>query len=99
MTDQQARNMILAAEELGFEREPGLHRRWYDATLHDDARAAFAWVIARRPELTPEIFGRPEPISAEEAVERIADSGRFTVADEEAVIAAAVDRLSLIHIS
>ncbi|MEA2187153.1 MAG: hypothetical protein QOK16_2164, partial [Solirubrobacteraceae bacterium] len=30
LSDRQARAVIIAAERLGFEREPDLHAPWYD---------------------------------------------------------------------
>ncbi|MEA2234821.1 MAG: hypothetical protein QOD83_4637 [Solirubrobacteraceae bacterium] len=35
LSDRQARAVIIAAERLGFEREPDLHAPWYDHALHE----------------------------------------------------------------
>lgn len=92
MTDRQARNLILAAEALGYEREPDLHPRFYDSELHEDARDAHRFLIDQDFDGIPAILARPEPIPAPEAAARIVDSGPFSLALAEEVLAAAEGR-------
>jgi hypothetical protein len=91
LSDRQARTVILAAEALGFQREPDLYAAWYDHDLHEDAAYAAKFLSARDPDALREALVADEPISADTAAERITDSGRFNGADAAAVIAAATD--------
>jgi len=91
-TDRQARAVVLAAEAVGFEREPELYEAWYDLDLHDDARRAAKHLRARDPAALEAAMVADEPIPADVAARRILDSGRFTCQDAEDVIELASDR-------
>jgi hypothetical protein len=92
MSDRQARAAIIAAERLGFEREPELYAAWYDHALHDDAGEAVEHLRSRDPDALRGALAAEEPIAADRAAERITDSGRFTLADADVVIRAATER-------
>jgi hypothetical protein len=78
LSDRQARAVIIAAEALGFEREPDLYEAWYDVELHEDARAAAAFLRARDADVLREALEADDPISADSAARRITNTGRFT---------------------
>lgn len=90
-TDRQARAIIVAAEEHGFEREPDLYVRWYDADLHADARYAAEFLDGRHPEELAKALVAPDPLAAEVAAERIAAKG-ITLADARRLTEAASAR-------
>lgn len=92
LSDRQARATILAAESLGFEREPYLYAAWYDHDLHEDARYAAEYLRARDPARLEAALASNEPIPAQCAAWRITESGRFTLADADAVLQAATAR-------
>ena len=91
LTDRQARAVIIAAEQLGFQREPDLYAAWYDHDLHEDAAYAVKFLSARDPDALCEALVADEPIAAGDAAEHITNSGRFTGADAETVIEAAIE--------
>jgi len=91
LTDRQARAVIIAAERLGFEREPDLYECWYDHALHDDAREAADYLRARDRDALREALVAEETIPADVAARRITESGRFTFADADLVIRAAAE--------
>jgi hypothetical protein len=91
LSDRQARAVIIAAERLGFEREPDLHAPWYDHALHEDASEAAAYLRSRDPDGLREALVAEEPIPADSAADRITESGRFTCADADLVIRAAME--------
>jgi len=88
LSDRQARNVILAAEQLGHRREPDLHPRQYDSQLHEDAQTAEAFLADGHPAVLADALVRPDPISADEAAERLTD-GWASMADIEQIISAA----------
>ncbi|MEA2274079.1 MAG: hypothetical protein QOI98_2787 [Solirubrobacteraceae bacterium] len=90
LSDRQARAAILAAEAVGFEREPDLYPATYDHDLHEDGRIAAAFLRARDPSRLAAALASDEPIAARCAAWRITESGRFTMADADAVLEAAV---------
>ena len=88
--DRQARNVIIAAERLGFQREPELPFRWYDHDLHDDAEYAVRHLRERDPDALREaLAAEDEPIPADRAAYRIVETGGFSLADAYVVIPAA----------
>lgn len=92
LSDRQARAVILAAEALGFEREPELAPAWYDHDLHDDARAAARHLQRHDPSKLAMALNAPEPISAQCAAWRITNAATgFSLADAPALIDAATD--------
>ncbi len=91
LTDRQARAVLVAAEELDFEREPDLYEAWYDLDLHDDAQCAVRYLRRRDPDALSRALVAGEVIPADEAAARITDSGRFTEGDANVVIAAAAE--------
>jgi len=92
LSDRQARAVIIAAERLGFEREPDLFAPWYDHELHEDARNAADYLRLRRPDALDKALVAGESIPADRAAYRITESGRFSFADAELVIRAADER-------
>lgn len=93
LTDRQARAVIAAAEQKGFEREPDRIFWSYDKTLHCDARAALRFLERDHRELIPEALEAADPIPAWAAVERIANDGRgLSSTSIQALIDAAVKR-------
>lgn len=92
LTDRQARAVLVAAEELDFEREPDLYEAWYDLDLHDDAQCAVRYLLRRDPDALSRALDAGEVIPADDAAVRITDSGRFTERDAHLVIAAAAER-------
>lgn len=92
LTDRQARAVIIAAETLGFEREPDLYEAWYDLDLHEDARCAAAYLSVRDPGTLGEALAADDPIAADHAARRITNTGRFTLADAYLVIELASER-------
>jgi hypothetical protein len=92
LSDRQARAVIIAAERLGFEREPDLPDPWYDHALSQDAREAAACLRLRDPDVLREALVAEEPIPADSAADRITESGRFTFAHADLVIRAATER-------
>ena len=92
LTDRQARAVIVAAEALGFEREPDLYEAWYDLDLHEDARCAVAHLRARDPDALRTALVADDPLTAEFAASRIASTARFTMADALLVIELASER-------
>ena len=90
LSDRQARAAIIAAERLGFEREPDLYACWYDHALHDDAREAADYLRARDRAALREALVAEETIAAHVAARRITESGRFAFADADHVIRAAL---------
>jgi len=92
LSDRQARAVIIAAERLGFEREPDLFAPWYDHELHEDARDAADYLRLRRPDALDKALVAGESIPADRAAYRITESGRFSFADAELVIRAADER-------
>ena len=78
LSDRQARNVILAAEQLGFMREPDLYEAHYDLGLHEDARCALAHLRAHDPAALHAALVADEPIPADRAAHRITESSRFT---------------------
>ena len=92
LSDRQARAAIIAAERRGFEREPDLYAAWYDHALHDDAADAAEYLRLRNPDALRDALVAEEPIAPDRAAERITDSGRFTFADADVVIQAAIER-------
>ena len=91
LSDRQARAVIIAAERLGFEREPDLYDCWYDHALHDDAREAAGYLRARDRAALREALVAEETIPADVASRRITESGRFSLADANLVIRAAAE--------
>jgi hypothetical protein len=81
LSDRQARNVIIAAERLGFEREPDLPFRWYDHELHDDAEFALKHLRERDPDALREALVAGEPIPPDRAAYRIVQTGGFSLAD------------------
>ena len=73
LTDRQARALIAAAEQRGFEREPHLIWWRYDEALHVDAEAALQFLQERDPEAIPGALTAADPLPAWVAVERIAN--------------------------
>ena len=92
ITDRQARALIVAAEECGFEREPGLYERHYDATLHEDAVAAMEHLFVRDPGSLLAARSAPDPICPGTAARRIVNGGRVTAADAQVLLDAAAQR-------
>lgn len=88
LSDRQARNVIIAAERLGFEREPDLPIRWYDDELHDDAEYAAKQLRERNPEVLRAALVADEPIPPDRAAYRIVQTGGFTLADAYELIPA-----------
>lgn len=84
--------MIVAAEALGFEREPDLYEAWYDLDLHEDARCAVAHLRARDPDALRDALVADDPLTAEFAASRITSTARFTMADALLVIELASER-------
>jgi ABC-type amino acid transport substrate-binding protein len=91
LSDRQARTVILAAEALGFEREPDLDQAWHDLDLHEDAAYAVRYLKARDPDALRAAMVAEEPIPANVAAERITDSGRFTNADVDLAVELATE--------
>ena len=91
LSDRQARNVIIAAERLGFEREPDLPYRWYDHELHDDAEYAAKYLRERNPEALREALVADEPIPPDRAAYRIVQGGMFTLADAHELIPAVAE--------
>ena len=75
LSDGQARAIIVAAEARGFEREPELYVRWYDAALFDDAAEALAYLNSRDPGAVAEALAAPDPLNRDVAAKRIASKG------------------------
>jgi hypothetical protein len=92
LTDRQARCVIIAAERLGFEREPDRYEVWYDHDLHDDARDAADYLSEHDPEALAGALIAEEPIPPDRAAYRITETGRFSSADAAVVIGAATER-------
>jgi len=92
ITDRQARALIVAAEEGGFEREPDLHERQYDARLHEDALAAMEHLFVHDGEALLAARSAADPICAKTAARRIVNGGRVTAADAHALLQAAHQR-------
>ena len=90
LSDRQARATILAAESLGFEREPDLYPAWYDHLLHEDAGDAAEYLRTRDPARLEAALASDEPIPAPCAALRITESGHFSFADADTVLQAAV---------
>ena len=91
LSDRQARAVIIAAEQVGFEREPDLYAVWYDHDLHDDAAYAVEFLSTRDPDALREALVADEPIAADVAAERITGSPHFSEAHAHAVIATATE--------
>lgn len=92
LSDRQARNVILAAEKVGFEREPDLFEAAYDLDLHEDAGFALAHLRSRDPAALHDALLAAEPIPADRAAQRITDSARFSYADALLVVQLACER-------
>ncbi len=92
LTDRQARAVIVAAEQLGFEREPDLYEAWYHLDLHADAGYATQYLRERDPDALARALVADEVIPAEDAAIRITDSGRFSLADADRMIEVAAER-------
>jgi hypothetical protein len=92
ISDRQARALIVAAEECGFERESDLYERQYDATLHEDALAAMENLFACDPEILLAARSAADPICAKTAARRIVQGGRVTAADAQVLLQAAQHR-------
>ena len=92
LTDRQARAVIIAAERLGFQREPDLSAAWYDHDLHDDAGCAARFLRSRDPDALDEALVADEPIPADIAAHHITRVAQFTQADAEIAIQAAAER-------
>lgn len=92
LTDRQARNVVIAAERLGFEREPDLYEAWYNLDLHEHARCALAYLRPRDPAALRDALVAEEPLPADRAAYRITESGRFTYADAMLVLEQARER-------
>jgi len=92
ISDRQARALIVAAEERGFEREPDLPERRYDATLREDAVAAMEHLFVQDAEALLAAQSAADPISPKVAARRITRGGRITAADAQVVLQAAEDR-------
>jgi hypothetical protein len=88
LSDRQARNVIIAAERLGFEREPDLPFRWYDSDLHEDAEYATRHLLAHDPDALRNALAAEEPIPPDRAAYRIVETGGFTLADAYELIPA-----------
>lgn len=86
LSDRQARAVILAAEALGFEREPDLAPAWYDHDLHEDARCAIAHLQDHDPSRLAAALDSPEPIPPRCAAWRITQTKGFTLADARSVV-------------
>jgi hypothetical protein len=89
---RQARATILAAESLGFEREPDLYPAHYDHGLHEDAQYAAEYLRERDPARLEAALASDEPILAQCAAWRITETGRFSLADADIVLRAATAR-------
>jgi hypothetical protein len=92
ISDRQARALIVAAEERGFEREPDLPERRYDATLREDAIAAMEHLFVHDAEALLAARSAPDPISPKAAARRITRGGRITAADAQVLLQASEDR-------
>lgn len=92
LSDRQARAVIVAAEAMGFEREPDLYEAWYDVELHEDARAAAAFLRERDADALRKALEADDPISADCAARRITNTGRFTLWHAERAIELASER-------
>jgi hypothetical protein len=92
LSDRQARAVIIAAERLGFEREPDLYVAWYHRELHDDAREAARYLGRIDPETLRDALVAAEPIPADIAAQHITESAGFSFWHAEIVIAAATER-------
>ncbi len=92
LSDRQARTVILAAERLGFEREPDLYEGWYHHDLHEDAQWAVAYLRAHDAGALRDALVADEPIPGNDAARSITDSGRFTYHDAFRVLELACER-------
>ena len=91
LSDRQARAVIIAAERLGFQREPDLYAAWYDHDLHEDATYAVKFLTERDPDALREALVADEPIVADDAAKRITGRSGFTEAQAIAVTEAATE--------
>ena len=91
LTDGQARAVILAAEARGFEREPELYVRWYDAALFDDAADALAHLQSEDPAAAAEALAAPDPLNRDVAAKRICAKG-IACSEMQKVVHAARER-------
>lgn len=89
LSDRQARAVILAAEALGFEREPDLYEACYDHGLHDDARDAVRFLRRHDRGALRVALVAEEPIAPEVAARRITDTGSFSLWHADLVLDAA----------
>jgi hypothetical protein len=89
LSDRQARAVILAAEALGFEREPDLPPNWYHHDLHDDARYAVDYLRARDGDALRAALVADEPIAPGDAARCITETGHFSFGHVELVVEAA----------
>ncbi len=86
MTDRQARAVIVAAEALGFERDPDLYAKQYDHSLHADAERAAAFLEARNSTALEAALCAPDPVPTSVAVDRIMNEGGVTLTDCDVLI-------------
>ncbi len=91
LSARQARAVIVAAERLGFEREPDLYRAWYHHDLFDEAAYAAEHLRTHDPDALRDALVAEEVIEAQEAAELISESAMFTFAHADIVIAAATE--------
>ena len=92
LSDRQARAVIVAAERLGFQREPDLYVAWYHHELHDDAQAASRYLGRVDAQALRDALVAAEPIAAELAAQHITESAGFSLWHVDVVIAAATER-------
>jgi hypothetical protein len=92
ISDRQARALIVAAEERGFEREPDLPERRYDSTLREDALAAMEHLFVLDTQALLAARSAADPIDPKAAARRITRGGRITAADAQVVLQAAEER-------
>jgi hypothetical protein len=85
-TNRQARAVIVAAEALGFEREPDLYARHYDHLLHEDAQRAAAFLEGRDPTALEAALCARDPVPTWVAVDRIMNECGVSLADCEVLI-------------
>lgn len=97
LTDRQARAIIVAAEANGFEREPDLYVRWYDAQLHADAVAALQFLEARDEHALADALVAEDPIAPESAAARIVHGGKINFAQMRDVVDLAISRGLEVH--
>jgi hypothetical protein len=91
-SDRQARSIIVAAEAQGFEREPDRYILWYDAELHEDARAAAEFLESSSADALAAALEASDPIDPASAAARIVHGGKINFAQMNDVTRVAVAR-------